>query len=190
LDATAAVIAERGTTNVSFAEIAKAAGCSHGLPGYLFGSKTDLLLALIHDVLARFRNELVAPAVGSSHGLDAVVSIMRVFLQTLDRPLPYTRAIYVMIGEGMGAAPELRAALNVHHDAVRVLLRDTLADGIERGDIRADVNPDALAVALFGMARGIGSQVLLDPKAVDVRAVTNEVLDSMRRSLVAEGADG
>ena len=52
LDAAAKVIAERGTTSVSFADIAREAGCSHGLPGYLFGSKTDLLLALVEDVLA------------------------------------------------------------------------------------------------------------------------------------------
>jgi aminoglycoside phosphotransferase (APT) family kinase protein len=40
---------------VSFADIAREAGCSHGLPGYLFGSKTDLLLALVDDVLREFR---------------------------------------------------------------------------------------------------------------------------------------
>ncbi|HEY8545332.1 MAG TPA: helix-turn-helix domain-containing protein, partial [Acidimicrobiales bacterium] len=83
LDAAAKVIAERGTSSVSFADIAREAGCSHGLPGYLFGSKTDLLLALVDDVLREFR-VLVEPAVGRQRGLPALLATCRVFLESLN----------------------------------------------------------------------------------------------------------
>jgi hypothetical protein len=104
-------------------------------------------------------------------------------LLSLHRPLPYTRAIYVMIGEAGGAPAELREALNAHHDAVRSVICKLLTDGIERGEIRADVRVDAQAAALLGTVRGIGTQVLLDPGSVDVRAVTRAVLDATRRAL-------
>lgn len=181
------MIAQRGTTNVSFADIAKVAGCSHALPGYLFGSKNDLLLALVQDVFGRFRTELAVPLVGQKRGLDALLASQQAFLQTLDRPLPYTRALYVMIGEATGSSPELRAALDDHSEAVRRALRAMLAEGIERGEIRPDIDVDAQAVALLGQMRGIGTQVLLDPKAVDVPAVTAEVLTSTRLVLAAAG---
>jgi AcrR family transcriptional regulator len=183
LDAAAQVIAARGTTNVSFADIANAAGCSHGLPGYLFGSKTDMLLALLHEALGRFQAEVVPASRREAPGLEGLLGALGAFLGSLDRPLPYTRAIYVMIGEAGGAPPELRDALNTHHDSVRSAIRTALVVGIERGEIRPDVDVDAQAALLLGTIRGIGTQVLLDPGSVDVRAVTRAVLDSTRRAL-------
>jgi AcrR family transcriptional regulator len=187
LDAAAKVIAERGTTSVSFADIAREAGCSHGLPGYLFGSKTDLLLALVDDVLREFRVVLVNPAVGESRGLPALQVMMRVFLESLERPWPYTRAVYVMIGEAAGLPPELQSALNTHQDAARQLIVDAIHDGIELGQVRPDVDPAAQAVILFGLLRGIGLQSLMDPGSVDVKAVTIEVLALVERELAVDG---
>lgn len=186
LDAAAKVIAERGTTSVSFADIAREAGCSHGLPGYLFGSKTDLLLALVDDVLKEFR-VLAGPAVGAERGLPALLGMMRVFLDTLDRPYPYMRAIYVMVGEAAGAPPELQQALNVHQGAVRQMIVDELVEGVELGQVRPDVDPVAQAVVIFGIVRGVGLQSLMDPASVDVEAVTAEVLTSLTRALAADG---
>lgn len=186
LDAAAKVIAERGTTSVSFADIAREAGCSHGLPGYLFGSKTDLLLALVDDVLKEFRI-LAGPAVGESGGLPALLGMMRVFVESLNRPYPYTRAIYVMVGEAAGAPEELQQALNAHQDAARQMIVDTLVEGIELGQIRGDIDPAAQAVVIFGILRGVGLQSLMDPASVDVEAVTTEVLTSLERALAADG---
>jgi AcrR family transcriptional regulator len=185
LDAAAKVIAERGTTSVSFADIAREAGCSHGLPGYIFGSKTDLLLALVDDVLREFR-VLVGPAVGGRKGLPALLETCRIFVQSLDRPFPYTRAVYVMIGEAAGAPPELRKALNSHQDAARQMIVDALVEGIEMGQIRPDVEPAAQAVVIFGILRGVGLQSLMDPASVDVEAVTAEMLVSVERALAAD----
>ncbi|HEV7760336.1 MAG TPA: TetR family transcriptional regulator [Acidimicrobiales bacterium] len=186
LNATARVIAQRGTTSVSFADIAKVAGCSHGLPGYLFGSKTDLLLALVQDVLERFRTDLVAPAVGDDRGLPALLGMQRAFLESLARPLPYTRAIYVMMSETPALAPELQAAIRGHQEGARLMARDRMLEGIERGEIRPDIDPDAQAALWFGTMRGIGQQVLLDPDAIDVRAVTEEAIEAMTRTLASE----
>jgi len=186
LNATARVVADRGTTSVSFAEIARAAGCSHGLPGYLFGSKTDLLLALIADVVERFRDEMVAQSIGDAKGLDAALGMTEAFLSSLKRPFPYTRVVYVMIGEAAGAPPEIKDALNAHHASLRGFVRDVLIEGIDRGEIRPDIDVEAEAAALVGMSRGIGTQALLDPKAIDVRAVTAAAVDIQRRALAVE----
>jgi AcrR family transcriptional regulator len=186
LDATARVIARRGTTSVSFADIAQVAGCSHGLPGYIFGSKTELLLALVNDVLERFRTEMVAPAIGEARGLTALLGIQRAFLESLVRPLPYTRAIYVMMSETPALAPELQAAIRAHQDNPRRMTRDVMIEGIELGHIRPDIDPDAQAALWFGTMRGIGQQVLLDPDAIDVAVITEEALAAMTRTLASE----
>jgi hypothetical protein len=112
--------------------------------------------------------------------------MLRVFLESLERPWPYTRAVYVMIGEAAGAPPELQAALNHHQDAARQLIVDALREGVDLGQVRPDIDPEAQAVILFGLLRGIGLQSLMDPKSVDVKTVTSEVLTSVERQLAVE----
>lgn len=187
LDATACLIAERGTSSVSFVDIAQAAGCSHGLPGYLFGSKANLLLALVEDALTLFR-KTVAPLFRSSERaegdeLEVLLQVMETFLRSLDDPWPHTQALYVLIGEAQGAPPELRKALAAHHAAVRSLIAELLTAALRAGAIRREVDVEAQATALLGTLRGVGQQVLIDTEAIDVPRVTAEVLDSTRRSL-------
>jgi AcrR family transcriptional regulator len=189
LDTTAQLIAERGTTSVSFADIARAAGCSHGLPGYLFGSKTDLLLALIDDVLRALRRQTFDPATRQTQGLTSVAAALRAFVESLARPTSYTRAMYVLLGEAPGGPPEVRAALVAYQDGVRGVFRDMVREGIDRGEVRPDVDPDDQAVLVLGLARGIGQQVVLDPASVDVRTVAPAVADAVTRWLGADPGD-
>jgi hypothetical protein len=67
------------------------------------------------------------------------------------------------------------------------MARDRMVEGIERGEIRPDIDPDAQAALWFGTMRGVGQQVLLDPDAIDVRAVTEEAIEAMTRALASEG---
>jgi AcrR family transcriptional regulator len=186
LDATAQVIADRGTSGVSFADIAKAAGCSHGLPGYLFGSKSELLLALVDDVLRALRSQLFEPAIAGERGLMAVTDALRAFLESLVRPSSYTRAIYVLLGEAAGGPPELHAALVAYQDGLQAYFRQMVEDGVARGEIRPDVDPAVEAVVLVGLARGIGQQAVLEPGSVDARAVAAETVAWVTRSLAVD----
>jgi AcrR family transcriptional regulator len=187
LDAAAQVIAERGTTSVSFADIAKVAGCSHGLPGYLFGSKTELLRALVDDVLRALREQTFEPSIRETRGLVAVRTSLRAFVESLADPSSYTRAMYVLLGEAPGAAPELRDALVTYQSRLRRLFQRMVEDGIERGEVRPDVDPATQAVLLVGMARGIGQQVVLDPASMDLRAAAAAVVETITRSLATDG---
>lgn len=187
LDAAARLIAERGTSSVSFADIATAAGCSHGLPGYLFGSKTELLLALVDDVLRTLRSQMFEPAIGEKRGLVAIREALRVFVESLARPTRYTRAMYVLFGEAAGGPPELRTALAGYQDDLRRIFRHMVAEGIERGEVRPEVDPEVQSVWILGVARGIGQQVVLDPTTIDIPAVAVAVGEMVTRALAVEG---
>jgi AcrR family transcriptional regulator len=183
LDAATELIAERGTTRASFAEIAARAGCSHGHPHYLFGTKTKMLEALVGDLAARFQDELLGPALAGRSGLAAVTECVRLFLASLDRPWPGTRALYVLMGEALGGSPELQPALNRYHADLRAMVAGRLVEAVQAGEVRPDVDPDAAATMIVGTVRGIGLQALSDPASVDVDAVVAETLESLTRSL-------
>jgi hypothetical protein len=91
-----------------------------------------------------------------------------------------------MMSETPALAPELQAAIRGHQEGARLMARDRMLEGIERGEIRPDIDPDAQAALWFGTMRGIGQQVLLDPDAIDVRAVTEEAIEAMTRTLASE----
>ena len=186
LRATAQLIAERGTSTVSFGDIAKLAGCSHGLPSYLFGTKAGLLQALLNDFSRRFREQALDPAIRGASGFEALLITLRVFLESLDRPWPETRAIYVLQGESLGSSPELQAALADYNSSLRSMLEEAIAEGILDGHIRPGVRPEAQAVILLGILRGVGHQYVTDPFAVDLGTLTVEVLDSVTNSLAVD----
>jgi AcrR family transcriptional regulator len=183
LDAAAQLIAERGTTKASFAEIAAVAGCSHGLPHYLFGSKAKMLDALVVEFADQLSERFVAEAVGDATGLDALRKVLRAFVRSLDEPWAWTRALYVLLGESLGSAPELRPALNAYHERLRVHIGGWIDEGIAAGEVRADVDTRAAAVVVVGIVRGIGFQVLSDPEPFDVRSLAREAVAAVDRYL-------
>ena len=82
-----------------------------------------------------------------------------------------------------GEEPGLRAAF-VDRDAFfRDHVAAAVAEGIEDGTIRADVDAAAAAFAIVGQLRGISLQLQLAPDAVDLAAVANELREWLERSL-------
>ncbi len=185
LDAAAEVIAERGSSAASLAEIATVAGCSHSHPHYLFGSKANLLDALVREFSARFSTDVIGQLIGGATGLKAIMACTDVFVRSLHQPWPMTRALYVLIGESLGANPSLRPALNDYHEQLRALLAGFVVQGIDEGTVRADIDAEAAATFIVALVRGIGFQVLGDPDAVDLDALAEHAAGSIERYLSA-----
>jgi molybdopterin/thiamine biosynthesis adenylyltransferase len=59
-----------------------------------------------------------------------------------------------------------------------------IRSGVERNEIRSDINPRAQATLILTAMRGVLTLWLLDPDHVDIDAVKKEFLLNLRRSLV------
>src|SRR5256886_15826820 len=86
LEAAATLVATRGTARASLGDIAATAGCSRGLPTYLFGSQEGLLLALAAYLAERFRTRLFEPAREPRRGPPAPLIWPRGAVQGLRAP--------------------------------------------------------------------------------------------------------
>jgi TetR/AcrR family acrAB operon transcriptional repressor len=182
LDAAALVIAEKGSARASLAEIATVAGRSHAHPHYLFGSKANLLQALVADFSDRFADEVVSRVEGS-RGLDAITGIVTLFVRSLRRPWPMTRAFYVLLGESLSAAPELRPALAEYHRWLQRLIAGWIDEAVADGDVPATLDVDTAAAVTVATIRGIGFLALGDPDALDLRAVEAQTLRQLVHAL-------
>ena len=173
LDAATALIAQRGSRAVTLAEVGREAGYSRGIVHASFGSRAELLEAVVRDA-QRFA---VPPVDGG--GLDRLGAVVRAYLGNVRDRQPSTGAFLLLWAEAVAGEPVL-APLFAERDAdFRATLADLVRDGVADGSVRPDVDPAAVAALLLGLLRGIGMQVVAPagvPADEDLVVQTVEVL--------------
>jgi hypothetical protein len=70
------------------------------------------------------------------------------------------------------------------------MVAEYVRDGIERAEIRSDVDPEAHAALLIGTLRGISLLAVTDPSSLDLDRVGRELVAATRRSLRAAAEPG
>jgi AcrR family transcriptional regulator len=153
LDAATELIAQRGSRAVTLAEVGRAAGYSRGIVHAHFGSREQLLEAVVRDA-QRFD---VPPVEG--HGLDRLTALVTAYLANVRTRAPATGAFLLLWAESVADDPVLGPLFAERDTAFRAALAEHVRQGADDGSIRADADPDAVAVVLLGLLRGIGMQL-------------------------------
>ena len=187
--AAARLIARQGYSKTSLVEIGLAAGYSGALISNRFGSKEGLLRALLEHITTRFSKDQIGPAVADKKGLDALCAVMDAYLRELKEREARVRIFYVLMGEGLGAVPEVLPAFARLNETLRADAEQRIREGIEAGEVRSDVDPKVEAVAFLATLRGTALQWLVDREAFDLDRVREGLVASLRRRLGVEGSD-
>jgi AcrR family transcriptional regulator len=186
LRSAARMIAERGVERASLASIGADAGLSRGLPNTHFGSKDALVARLAIRAQDRVRAATGAELehahrrLEDSSALDLLRMTVDAYLKLFEDPSPDVRALIVMWGATFPSASALDAMVETTRGAIEGWV-ETIEAGQQDGSIRADLNPDATAVVLLGMMRGVAGLLLTDAETVDMekaRQVTQEWITS------------
>ena len=143
LEATLELIAERGVHDFRTEDVASRAGVGKGAIYRRYRSKDELIAAA---VAALVRTEIALPDTGSTHG-DLLV-LMREAVALYSGSLP-GRLMPNLIG-AMAQKPELACAVREGFLASRrAALSEVLRRGVERGDMRPDLDFE-LALDVLG----------------------------------------
>ena len=177
------LIARQGYSRTTLAEIGKEAGYSGGLVSHRFGSKQDLLRALVERITTRFARDQMMPAIEGRPGLEALCEMADTYLRELTAREERLRALYVLMGEALGPVPELRSVFARLNESIRSAAGGCIRRGIEEGHIRPDVDPEIEAAMFLALLRGVAMQWLVDPGSVDLAALRAFVGETIRRSL-------
>jgi len=181
LDAALAIVARTGTVRLTLAAVGLAAGYSRGLATHRFGNKAGLLRALAAHITATFQDQMRAAPKRRS-GIDAIRGNIEVYFGRTDRQWTTTRALLVMMTEGLMDQTGLQADMAAYNRQALTLFEAHMRAGIAKGEIRADIDPVAASVMLLGTLRGVMMQSLLDP-GIDLAQVRDSVLAMAERSL-------
>ncbi|GAA2027424.1 TetR/AcrR family transcriptional regulator [Agromyces tropicus] len=201
LDAALQVIAEHGYSGATVKEIAEAVGLSQNGLMHYFGSKDDLFV----EVLRR-RDEVDAAEFGPSdaaggasaggaptdgadgtdgtqerapHDLDG---LRRGLIGIVDHNADVPGLVHLFVRlTADGSEPEhsAHAFFGERYAQLRSLGRDWITGLQERGEIRADVDPEAAAGMLFALIDGLQNQWIYDPD-VDMSAQVSAFVDLLR----------
>ena len=175
--AATALVAEHGSRALTLAEVGAAAGYSRGIVSHHFGNRENLLRAVMRDAQA-----FTLPEPGESAGVWLAQTV-RAYLRNVTSRRPAARAFLQMWAEAIAADPVLRPLYAQHDASFRRLLADKVREGIRDGSVRADADPEAMAVSLIGLLRGIALQLISTPPPTRVKAIIDEAERSTRRAL-------
>jgi len=175
------LIAEKGLPGLTLAAAGEAAGYSRGIASHHFGKKDDLLCAIVNHITRSFSRYL-AQDTNIAPGLPMIRQVIQSYLNDVERSSVNIRALQLILTEAV-SNPVLKPALDKVNKRSVQGLADHIQHGIKAGEIRADINVNNQAVILLATLRGVMGQWLIDPKAIDLSAVREQLLKNVDRIL-------
>ena len=191
LDAAGEVIAEVGYENMTLAAVGEKAGYSRGLVTARFGSKENLLKALVERMTAGWTHRNVLPRTTGRSGLEAVIVLLDAIRAQAERDPSSLRVLYALMFEALGPNTDLREHFVEFHRGMRTDIVKLVRRGLRDGSIRPGIDPAAEAGAIVGGLRGVAYQWALDAAAFDpVRAFAYlaRITEERLRRPVEQGA--
>lgn len=180
LAAATELLIEGGVSALTLAAVGERAGYSRGMVSHHFGSKRGLL-----DQLTESMQEDFVPGLERRPaGLDRLLARVEGYVLALPAADRGWHA-YVLLWAQASADPQLAAVFGRRDASFRGdIARDVVA-GQATGEVRAELEPAAVAIGVVGQLRGIGLQWLVDREAIDLPALAPAVAAGWRRQLAA-----
>jgi AcrR family transcriptional regulator len=144
LDAALALLGEGGSEALTVEAVAARTGVARTTVYRRWKGADELLAAVVDDVVAR----LMPPAISGDTRADLVAIVAATVAALTNRK--YGRVVRVLLSELSRSAEPVSQVRRRLVDARRKELREVLARGAARGELRADIDPDTAADLLLG----------------------------------------
>ncbi len=188
LDAALRLFCARGYSATGLGEIAAEAGVTRGAIYWHFGDKADLFARLFRERAARAGS---AVNIVFSPKLGPVGTLRRFLVSALEAVEvdPEYRALMKLNLLMVEDRPELEAGAGEQVSNLRSQRRfiaGLLREGVRRGELREDLDPDLAALTVVGFMTGMISQWLLDEESFSLRSEASALVGTLIGGL-AEG---
>jgi len=167
------LIGEHGIDGMTMREVARATGMSTGTINYHFTNKRSLVLAALDSAPA-------APVdVEEGTPLAQLQALFRTFiLEDPDRRAWWRFWVEVTAQSARDA--DLRERQRARMEAQRREVEELVALGVQRGELRVELDAVLIAEPLLALAYGLAVQQLISPDAATVRRASDALEGSIR----------
>ena len=183
LKAAIALFARQGYLKTTLSEVGKEAGYTAGLVSHKFGSKEGLLQAVVDNISQRFLNDQLGEAIEQPSATASINNYIEIYLAEVSLREGPMRALYVIMGEALGAVPEIRQSIADLNTGARGRLMSIIQRGIDQGEFRKETDTEAAAALIIGALRGLVMQHLMDPKKLNLKKLRETVQATVIASL-------
>lgn len=181
---------QRGFAGASMSQIMVATGLEKGGIYRHFASKDDLALAAFDYAVERSAARIARAADAPGTAVDRLLALVAIFERlATDPPVPGGCPLLNTAVESDDAHPTLRARTREAMDRLRAFVRRLVRAGVEAGELRADVEPEAIATILVATLEGALMLTRLYDDPAHSRRVSAH-LSAVVRALAAEPAAG
>ncbi len=177
VDAAITVFSEQGSRAGALADIADRVDLTAAGILYHFGSKEELLLAVIAE-RDRRAGEVVA-ADSDRKGVDALLATVR-FAEQCEGERGLAALHTVLQSESFEPDAVTHDYFLQRSRFLRALIQATLEDGQQRGEIRTDLDTTAKAAEVVAFLEGAAIVWLMDPETSLVELYRNYFTDLVR----------
>ena len=177
------LFAENGYESTSTASIARMAGTSESQLIKHFGGKASLLDAIFVDGWNTLTTWLQQQLPSTISPTERLRMIPRLMFEALQRD-PELRQLLLLEGRRIRKEGRLATLTDGFMGFVK-LVDSTLADMRNAGELRSDLNPQAIRSALIGLTEGALRDQLLSERAGTPKEFTPENIGSLVDALVA-----
>jgi AcrR family transcriptional regulator len=172
-------IAANGYQGSALAAIAADAGLTTAGLLHHFRSKEDLLVAVLAE---RDRLDGARFQLAGFQGLAALDRLAELVRHNTMVP-GLVQAYTVLMGESAGDGHPAHNWFRDRYPKRRANLAAAIRAGVDAGEIRPDVDCDAIAAQVIAMMDGLQVQWVLNPDRVDMAAVFADYIAGLRRAV-------
>ena len=160
IDAATRILARNGARGTTLGEIAAAVGVSQAAVVYHFGTKEELLHAVL-DNRDRFEDDQLWRA-GPDPG-PQIFTIVADMVRSWDANPAIVGLLAVLLAENVGDDDLLRPRLQSNYQLTVDRLTATLQNAQDRHEIRADIDPRLKAIEILAFLSGLELAWLVTP---------------------------
>ncbi|MEM1435206.1 MAG: TetR/AcrR family transcriptional regulator [Pseudomonadota bacterium] len=165
------LFAKQGYVRTTLADVGKLAGYTGGLVSHRFGSKQDLLREVFRRSSKRFQEDQIEPVLADKTPTEAMKTFIATYLHEVAIRESRVRALYVIMGEALGAVEEIQPEVAKLNKGFRASLARMIEEGIATGEFAGNIDPKAAAFLILGLLRGVTMQHLADPKSARLKEI-------------------
>jgi TetR/AcrR family acrAB operon transcriptional repressor len=187
MNAALRVFSQKGYEATRLDDIAREAAVTRGAIYWHFSNKADLYHTLVAEAYSRI-NPILAQVMDA--GGTVLQLLRRMFVETVSylEDDDEFRAVSELVLFKTAATPEMEAGIRRKTEGTRALinvLSSTMQQGIDTGEIRADLNPKDGALAMLAFQNGVRSMWLLDPALFSIKDRAEALADIFIRGIAA-----
>jgi TetR/AcrR family transcriptional regulator, transcriptional repressor for nem operon len=184
----AALFNQQGYAGSSISDIMRVTGLQKGGIYNHFQSKDDLALQAFDYAIAQIKQYYRIAWKSKRHAIERLQAIVNVFSNYVDNsPIPGGCPLLNTAIESDDAHPMLRERAIEAMDGWRELFRLTIKKGIERGEIRPEVDADEVITIMIATLEGSVMMSKLYGDSIHIQRAIKHVNNYIERNLAIDG---